>query len=556
VAARRRSRQTKADAKAATEPSVRVFTTWTPALIRVAELQANAGNLRQAADLCEWLLGDERVASTLQTRTDALLGLDPTFESSGDKRRSRRVVKALEGQEDWWEAYPESELSLMLKWGILLGLSAAQHNPDYREGHGGRLLPLPEFWHPQHVRYDSPTRRWLTRVASDGNVDTGVEIELVPGDGTWLLHTPYGKNRPWAWGLWRGLSRLVLLKYFAISDWARHSEKASLLVGTTHEEVQTSRQQRAELASDLYNRGREGVVVLPAGFDLKLVETTANTKQIYDAQIEMVNTAIAVAIRGGNLTTEVQGGSRAAAESQERLGDKSRLRFDAQSLTTTIHDQSLIWWAQWNFGDANLAPWPVYPVEPKRDLKVRADVANVAADAAQKYVDLGFEVDRKKFAEEFELAEWLKPGSGIPPTPPVPAQPDSGAPPPAPLVTPATDDDNREGPPAEEQGSAAARRHGIRLASGASAAANSGFVDGQLYVDALVERSAEHGADALGPDLETVLRIVGDAKDYDDLRQRLRDAYRDMSPERLSSLVERAMVLGELAGRTAVLQDL
>jgi phage gp29-like protein len=187
-------------------------------------------------------------------------------------------------------------------------------------------------------------------------------------------------------------------------------------------------EQRQELASDIYNRGREAVVVLPTGFDLKLLEATANTKNIYEAQIRMADEAIAVAVRGGNLTTMVDGGSRAAIEGQERRGDQAKLAFDAQSLTTTIHDQSLTWWAEFNFGDRRLAPWPSYPVEPDKDIKAAADSANSALDAAKKASDMGFDNDRQAFVEEFGLSGWLKPGASTNPPdttatePPIPPQ--------------------------------------------------------------------------------------------------------------------------------------
>ncbi len=78
------------DLKGFVEPSTRVFTDWTEARIRSAEHLAQSGELRLAADLCEYLLTDDRVASALTTRVQSLLGLDPTFEKSGDKQRPGR----------------------------------------------------------------------------------------------------------------------------------------------------------------------------------------------------------------------------------------------------------------------------------------------------------------------------------------------------------------------------------------------------------------------------------------------------------------------------------
>lgn len=411
MAAKSKSKPREVDGKAGIQPTIRTFTTWSLALIRAAEIQADSGNLRQAANLCDWLLTDERIGGTLQTRTQALLGLVPEFEPAGDKRRSNRAVKALDAQEDWWASYPESELEQILTWGLLLGVAPAQHQWKTPEGHGGRWLPCPEFWHPQNLRWDDRARQWLMRVASPGNPDGWREQPIVAGDGTWILHTPFGANRPWSRGAWRALARYALIKAYAIADWSSHSGKSSVLTSFSPKDVSIKPIDRNALAQDIYERGREAVVVLPAGFDLKLVEATANTKELFDAQIQMANTAIAIYVRGGNLTTEInQGtGSRAASETQERLGDDAKLRFDAQCLTSTIHDQSLMPWAQFNFGDPTLAPWPEYPTEPEEDLagKVKSELESF--NVVEKAEQLGFEVDREEFLRDHGIT-WAKPG--------------------------------------------------------------------------------------------------------------------------------------------------
>lgn len=424
-------KKTKPDARAGVEPSVRNFWEWTPEHIRTAESAANWGQTQYAANICEWILGDDRAGPLLAMRVEALLGLSPTFEGAGDRRRRDRAVRAIEAEDDFYNAYDDAELGQLLTWGVLLGFAPARHNWQ-TDPKTGRTLPCPEFWHPQHLRWDFTSRTWKVQVATANTGDSsGVEQDLTPGNGTWILHCPYGKNRPWVYGLWRGLSRLVLLKAYALADWARHSEKGALLVGTTGIipgiDYETTAIQRQQLAADIYDRGREAVAVLPPGIDLKLVESTANTRNIYEAQINMANIAIAVAIRGGNLTTEVTAGSFAAAETQERLGDDAKRRFDGQKLTETLHKQSLSYWAEYNFGDPRLAPYPVYPVDERDDLKLQADTMTKAAAALVAMQSLGMRIDIQKFAQHFEIDEFISAPDGQPyatsPTPPTPAAP-------------------------------------------------------------------------------------------------------------------------------------
>lgn len=595
---------TPRDLTAGVQPSVRTFTTWSVPLIRAAEMAADSGYLRQVANLCEWLLGDDRIQGTLSARVESLLGLEPTFEQSGDKRKSKRVVRALEAGEDWWEAYPEDELATIATWGILLGLAPAGHNwTEPREDHGDRVLPMPRFWHPQHVRYDWPTRRWMTRVAtSTGLVDTGFEEELVPGNGRWILHTPYGSSRPWSRGLWRGLARLALMKSYAIQDWSRFGEKAHILVGVSGEDVESSKGQRAQLAKDIYELGREGIAFLPPGFDLKKVELVANTRDIYLAQIEMANTAIAILVRGGNLSTEVKTGSLAATESQAETGDASKRRFDAQSLTTTIHDQSLNWWASFNFGDRALAPWPVYPVEPKKDLKARADTISIASTTLDKLFSLGVPIDIVKFCEEFEIPlrttrpEEMAAGQqlfqyhlefgivtvnqalarlGLPSVPggnerPVPATTLAqleqaklmAAAPKPPVVTGPGNDDKPTEPPAKDGEPAPAGEpiqpgEAPKLRRRIVALATNGTENGQDYADDVADKVARHGAKELAETVAAMVSAVRNAGSYAEAKKAIVKKYKGLaSPSRLASLTEAAITMAQLGGHLAVREDI
>lgn len=502
------------------QQSARILTDWTPAKLKSAWLAAENGNLSHAVALCEWLLTDERVAAALDARVDALLGLAPSFEP-GTGRRSARAVRALEAGEDWWDSYQESELRSILKWGILLGLAPGRHEWQARPDHGNRVLPGLTFWNPQSLRWDWTLRRWTIRDSSH------VEYELVPGDGEWVLHTPGGRVRPWKDGVWLSLGRWVLLKQYAMGDWGRHSEKGSLLVATAPDGA--SQQQRQELASDLASAGSDTAVALANGFDLKLVEVAANTVQIYNAQINAADDAIAIRIRGGNLSTEVNGGSLAAAQSQAKTNETPKLKADAQGLTTTLHDQSLVWWAEFNFGDRRLAPWPVYPVEPEEDKAAKATMVKTLGEGVAVWDKLGFEVDPNELVEQFGLSFLTGKRKEPEPAP----EPVAGQPP-------------------SDQGAPQQRAYRPVMA------AQDGFRSGQLYVDDLVDSAGDAAGKSkpLRGFIADLLEVVEGAEDYDSLRTAVLRRYRDeASPVELRDILHKALVLAELAGYAAVRQD-
>lgn len=502
---------------------------WTFRKLRAAERQAEAGSMHAAVSICEWLLSDDRISATLSARVEALLGLVPTFEEDEEGAKGKKTKEA---QQDFWAGYPESSLTAILMWAIMLGGVPARHNWEPSPEHNNRLLPKPKLWYPQTLEWS-----WQDRVLSVQDA-RGVRIVVTPGDGEWLFHAPWGADRFWAYGLWRKIARWVLLKNLAAEEWAFHSAKGGMFV--VDSPMGANDDQRQELANAIANAEESPVVVLPNQFKMSLLEKTANTQAIYDAQIKAADEAIAILIRGANLSTNVKGGSHAAAETQKKTGDDAKLRFDAQALTTTLHDQSLVWWATFNFGDPALAPWPKYPVEPEEDMGERATMLVALGDALTKLDTLGYDFDLPKLQDEFGLTFI----TGRPRETRVPT----------PAALPGADP-KKPGEKTADPKKPAPKKEARALASGATENVE-GFHDGQEHIDDVVEETTRVASRELQGELAAILKLVDEAKGLDALSAALAEYYKEQDPEKLMHLVERTLVMANLAGRLAVLQDL
>ena len=256
----------KIDSTTYREGSTRSFVEWTPGLLRSAQLMADAGQLRLAADLCEALLGDGRVQGVLGTRVLGLLGLPLHFTPADESLAANRATATLEA--DFWKALPEQELAQLVSWGLLLGVGVGEL---VWEPSGDRVLPRLRVWHPRWLRWDWEKRQWLL------SVDGGTEVVIEPGRNKWVLFTPYGTHRPWSHGAWRACAQPWLLKHLAIQDWARHSEVhgSPVRVGVTPEGA--SAEIREQVAHDFARLGGDTAICLPAGFDLKFAEPSGSS---------------------------------------------------------------------------------------------------------------------------------------------------------------------------------------------------------------------------------------------------------------------------------------
>lgn len=510
---------TKPDTSLIVQPSVRVLTDWTPKSVRSALAQADGGTQRTIADITDCLLGDDRVSGAMSGRVRTLLGCPLTFEVGQKGDRTKELA------EDWWDMAPEAELSLVYMYALVAGRGVARLQHSYDEDKK-RWIPLIEPWHPQLVRFATDTKQLLAKI------DDNTEEEILPGDGKWFVVEPYGKTRPYALALWRGLSPWWLLKQYAINDWGNHSDKACARTVTCP--VGTTKTQRQELAADIGTLARNGVLVLPPGFDLKLIEATADTRDIYLAQIEAANSAITIAIRGSNLGTETTGGSFAAAKQQGGQDDDLK-RFDGGVLSTQTRPL-IQQWTRINFGDPLQAPWAKWETEPKDDLAKKVETQTKAAASVKAWQDLGATVDVLASAKEAGVI--LVEGAGEKPPEPIANVPSGG----------------------DSASAAFNARRLIDLIASADGIKGKGLFNGQLYADGLTVAGRDRATAALSADLTELLKLIEATEDGPDWGDRLQVAlveqYGKMDQSRFAEVLEKALILGEMAGKYAVLEDL
>lgn len=345
-----------------------------------------------------------------------------------------------------------------------------------------------------------------------------------------------------------------------------------------------------------------------------------NAHDTFDGLIERAEAAITVALVGQTLTTQssANGGNRALGEVHERVEGKLR-RGDAGAVSRSIRACILRPWAAWTVGDENRAPIPTWEVDPPQDLKTRGDGLVALGAGIKALQDLGVPIDRARIVAEaaVPLEEDLEDdddleepvAGGDPATPgalpgsvvqdtalngaqvqalqaiiqavadgelpastgkavvkasfpavtdedreamfagledfePTKPEPAPGAPPPPGAAVPPVEDEQLSR--AEE------------LSRRTKAA-----VQGQVYADALADHGVEHAARILAGDVRALRRIVDELKptpeggiDIHALRAKLLEAYRDMNPDRLASLVEKCVLLASLSGRYAVQKEL
>jgi phage gp29-like protein len=490
-------------------------TSWTVSQVRQALKDLETGYLHRAALLADAMTRDDRIGGTLRTRIRALLGLPRSFIPAADNRNAKKTAMALET--DWRTIAPSNSIAAMMRWAILLGVSVAEHQWVKLETQGdtSRWVPRLKIWHPQFLSYRWDTRSWWL-ATQDG------PLEIEPNNGQWVVMT-LASERPWMEGLVRELAIPYLIRQFAERDWSRYSEVHGLPTKIAKVPLSSTEDDRKLFFRSLSNLGGEAIVKIvqqeqgQPGFDVTLLEATGNSWAGFQGLIRQMDSSIAISVLGQNLTTEVKGGSFAAANVQDKT-KQDVLEADAELIMDTINAQTVPWWTSVNVGLPSLiAPRVFIDSTPPEDSKLRAETVSAQAKAVADLKAVGVEL--QPFLNEF----------GFQILEPAPNGPDN----PQQLKTRMLERLISKG--------------GVQLAKA------DGFTSGQLHADELGDELLE--SRVLKSDVTALERIIDEAEDYDDLRTKLLATYKDMKPEELRELMEQATLIANLAGRHAVLED-
>ena len=120
------------------------------------------------------------------------------------------------------------------------------------------------------------------------------------------------------------------------------------------------------------------------------------------------DSAITLSVLGQNLTTQIEGGSFAAASVHARV-QLDRLESDVAMLSTTARMQIIAPWGRVNIPDfdTDTTPWPRWDTTPPEDLQKSAQALLTLAQALPALVAAGVNPD--PILERFRLDKTKQP---------------------------------------------------------------------------------------------------------------------------------------------------
>ena len=342
-----------------------------------------------------------RYQSVLGVRKRAVSQLEISVEAAADDAESRRTAELVES---WVRREDLSDEIVDCLDAIGKGYSETEIIWDFSEKQWWpkRL----EHKDPRWFEFDRTFRRELMIRAEGGR------LEPIP-PYKFVSHRYKAKTGlPIRGGLTRGAAWAWLFVSYSLKDWLVFAEVygqpfrlGKYPPGATREEKEVLRQAVSGMSSDLG-------VMIPEAMLLELVETSGGGRrggEVYERMVRYWDSTIAILVLGQNLTTEVSGGSYAAAKTHDDVRADIR-RADARALEITFNRDLVRPLIDLNFG-----PRRSYPrVRIGTDDEWSTDKVESITRLVDRGLRVGQETVRRRMGipEPEEDAELLRPESG------------------------------------------------------------------------------------------------------------------------------------------------
>jgi phage gp29-like protein len=342
------------------------------------------GDFTESGKLARSFDRDDRISPCLTDRENALVGGDSAkFEFQAAEKAKNRSKPLIQAVNDWYpkacsSAWTRKTLRQAITMGFSLSNIAWSRTP--RKWVPSKLT----VWEPENVFWSEVDQLYVARTVD------GLLLPIVPGDPNWFLYAPSG-DRSWMSGSVRPLGIPFVMRSWDLNDWARYNERHGLPIVAIKE---PSGLQNEEDKDDFYasvkRMGSTGIVRLPqsegegTSYGLELIEAKAKSHDSFNLFLDRLNTAIAICLKGQNLSTEVQGGAYASTAWHMRVR-KDYAATDAVTLGDALRESLIKPWGRLNVSswDDEIAPWPTWCLEIPEDRQAIADATLKSVQALQ-----------------------------------------------------------------------------------------------------------------------------------------------------------------------------
>lgn len=335
--------------------------------VRLAEIfqEADAGDVLRQMELFEEMEEkDPHLFSQLQTRKNAVTGLDFEIIPFGDEPRDKEIADFIEEQLGGIEGFEDVETDLLDAIGK--GFAVGEIMWGYDEGHV--VVQSIKTRHQKRFFWDSldDSFKVRTKEAPEGT--------LLPGN-KFIVHKYKARSGHTSRaGILRVVAWMYLFKNYDLKDWVSFAEVYGLPLRLGKYQPGASEADKVALMQALIQIGADAAGIIPDGTTIDFINTVkTSSSDLYERLARYCDEQISKAILGQTLTSDSGGGSYAQSKTHNDVRHDLTIA-DCKALASTLRRDLIRPLCIFNFGEDKRIPHIRFDCEESEDLTQTAEI--------------------------------------------------------------------------------------------------------------------------------------------------------------------------------------
>lgn len=335
--------------------------------VKLAEIlrEADAGDVLRQMELFEEMEEkDPHLFSQLQTRKNAVTGLDFEIIPFGDDDRDKEIADFIEEQLNGIEAFEDVETDLLDAIGK--GFAVSEIMWGYDEGHV--VVQEIKARHQKRFFWDTIDDSFKVRTQE------APEGVLLPSN-KFILHKYKARSgHPSRAGILRVVSWMYLFKNYDLKDWVSFAEVYGLPLRLGKYQPGASDADKAALMQALIQIGADAAGIIPDGTTIDFINTEkTSSSDLYERLARYCDEQISKAVLGQTLTSDSGGGSYAQSKTHNEVRHDLTVA-DCKALASTLRRDLIRPLCIFNFGEDKRIPRIRFDCEESEDLTQTATI--------------------------------------------------------------------------------------------------------------------------------------------------------------------------------------
>lgn len=478
--------------------------------VKLAEIlrEADAGDVLRQMELFEEMEEkDPHLFSQLQTRKNAVTGLDFEVIPFGDEPLDKEIADFIEEQLNGIESFEDVENDLLDAIGK--GFAVSEILWGYDEGHV--VVQDIKTRHQKRFFWDTLDDSFKVRTK---DVPEGI---LLPAN-KFIVHRYKARSGHTSRaGILRVVAWMYLFKNYDLKDWVSFAEIYGLPLRLGKYAPGASDSDKAALMRALIQIGSDAAGIIPDGTSIDFITTEkTSSSDLYERLARYCDEQISKAILGQTLTSDSGGGSYAQSKTHNDVRHDLTVA-DCKALASTLRRDLIRPLCIFNFGEDKRIPKLRFDCEESEDLTQTATIIGTLVN------EIGLRVPTSFIYKKFSIPE------------------------------PEADEEIAAPRPGAGLGALPFKAgHGTALALKAGAGGEHGT---QEQIDRLTSAAIRKSAGTFKRAFAPVIRLVEQAESLEELRALMEDdksvaaLYRDMDISEVEALLQKVMTYADLEGR-------